>query len=254
MPEKRHQSRSAFAVSSGPLSQRMSSGARPGLGEDALEPGDRVVGVDAPRAADLQRLAGELVDDVQELQDAPVGGLVVLEVQRPHVIGALGPQPVGRHGRVAEALALAPAYGNAQALLAPQPLHALAVHRPALLAQLGVRAAVAPARPLLRELAQPRAQRAIVRRARTAGGAVSSGAARRSGTPDARTAPCGPSASGPPGAAGPGSPVSRRDLLQRVDLELLVGDDPLQLAFSRSSSFSRLTSSAFIPPYCARQR
>src|SRR5207247_6719661 len=58
--------------------------------------------------------------------------------------------------------------------------------------------------------------------------AASSGAARRSGTPDARRAPCGPSASRPPGAAGPGSPVARRHLLQRVDLELLVRDDPLQ--------------------------
>src|SRR5205807_106231 len=65
--------------------------------------------------------------------------------------------------------------------------------------------------------------------AHTAAGAASSGAARRSGTPDARRGPCGPSASGPPGAAGPGLPISRCHLLQGVDLELLVGDDPLQL-------------------------
>jgi hypothetical protein len=42
-----------------------------GLGEDALEPRDRVVGVDAPRAADLQRRAGELVDDVRSFRMRP---------------------------------------------------------------------------------------------------------------------------------------------------------------------------------------
>ena len=104
---------------------------------------------EAPRAADLQRLAGELVDDVQQLQDPPVGGLVELEVKRPHVIGALCSQALGRHGRVAQALALAPAHRHAQALLAPQALHALAVDRPALLAQLGVCATVSPARAIL---------------------------------------------------------------------------------------------------------
>jgi hypothetical protein len=54
------------------------------------------------------------------------------------VIGALRGPALGRHGRVAEALALAK--GDAQALLAPRALHALAVDRPALLARLAVRA------------------------------------------------------------------------------------------------------------------
>jgi hypothetical protein len=57
---------------------------------------------------DREGLAGELVDDVQQLENPAVGGLIELEVQRPHVIGCLGPQPLGWDGRGAEALSLAP--------------------------------------------------------------------------------------------------------------------------------------------------
>jgi hypothetical protein len=53
------------------------------LGHQAVEDGDRGVGVDPPLAADRERLAGVLVDDVQELQGAPVLSLVELEVERP---------------------------------------------------------------------------------------------------------------------------------------------------------------------------
>jgi hypothetical protein len=42
------------------------------------------------------------------------------------------------------------------------------------------------------------------------------------------------------------------DLLQRGDVERLVGNDLLELAFSRSSSLSRLASLAFMPPYWLR--
>ena len=81
---------------------------------------------------DGQGFAGVLIDDVEQLQDPPVGGLVELVVQRPHMIGVLGRQPVGRAGRGAEPLAFAPLGRHAQAFLAPQPLDGLAVHAPAL--------------------------------------------------------------------------------------------------------------------------
>jgi hypothetical protein len=131
--EKRHQSRSAFAVSSGPLSQRMNSGARPAERDQVLECDDGGVGVDAPFALHRKRLAGELVNDVQQLHDPPVGGLVELEVKRPHLIRAHGAKPARRHRRLAQALALAAALRDPQALLAPQPLRALAIQRPAVL-------------------------------------------------------------------------------------------------------------------------
>jgi len=53
-------------------------GAAPG--GEALEHGDRLIGADAALDEHLERLEGELVDDVQELQRAAVGGLVELEV------------------------------------------------------------------------------------------------------------------------------------------------------------------------------
>jgi hypothetical protein len=85
-----HQSLSALAVSSGPLSQRINAGAVP----RSATRRSRVATVLSAwmRAVTLDRegFARELVDDVQQLQGPPVGGLVELEVQRPHMIGALG--------------------------------------------------------------------------------------------------------------------------------------------------------------------
>jgi hypothetical protein len=115
-------------------------------------------------ALDRQRLAGELVDDVQELQDLAIGGLVELKVDRPHVIGVPGRQALGRDGRSPQAPALSAAHGHAQALLAPQALHALAVHAPAFLAERRVRSAVAPSRALAGELSQLVTQRFVVLR------------------------------------------------------------------------------------------
>src|SRR3954451_23258272 len=111
---------------------------------EALERLDGVVGGDAGRDVHRQRFAGELVDDVEQLDRAAVDGLIELEVDRPHVPRPLGAQPIGRNRGLAETLALAPPRRNPQALLAPQPLHALAVNHPALIDQLRVRAAVSP--------------------------------------------------------------------------------------------------------------
>jgi hypothetical protein len=57
------------------------------LGGKALEDRDGLLGVDRAADLDRQRLAGELVDDVEELQLAAVLGGVVLEVERPDVVG-----------------------------------------------------------------------------------------------------------------------------------------------------------------------
>jgi hypothetical protein len=128
------------------------------LGGQAIEHGDRGVGVDAPGHHDRQRLAGVLVDDVQQLEHAAVAGRVELEVERPDVVRALRPEPRCRHGRVAKPLALALPGGHAQALFAPDALDLLTVHRPALLAQRAPRKPVAPARMLPGQAPQPLAQ------------------------------------------------------------------------------------------------
>ena len=124
-----HQSRSACAVISGPLSILKSSGAPP-LAAQPLQRRDDRVGVDAARHQHHQRLARELIDDVHQLQRPPVGGLVELKIERPHVIRPLGPQPLRRDRRLPQPPALTLALRAPAALLAPQPLHPLAVRPP----------------------------------------------------------------------------------------------------------------------------
>jgi hypothetical protein len=64
-------------------------------------------------------LARELVNDVEQLQRPPVGRLIELEIKRPHVIGPLCAQPLGRDRRLPEPPALALALRHTQLLLAP---------------------------------------------------------------------------------------------------------------------------------------
>jgi hypothetical protein len=89
----------------------------------------------------------------------------MLVIQRPYLIGALGPQPLRGDRRVAEPLALALTLRHPEPLLAPQALYPLAVDLPALLPQPMVRAAVSPPRALLRELPQRSPQHGVIRRA-----------------------------------------------------------------------------------------
>jgi hypothetical protein len=74
-----------------------------------LERGDGTVGVDAPLDEPAELLAAVLVDDVEQLQDLAVRGLIELEVEGPDVVGSLGPEAVGGTGRGPQALALSPA-------------------------------------------------------------------------------------------------------------------------------------------------
>jgi hypothetical protein len=120
--------------------------------------------VDPPLGLHRERLAGELVDDVEQLHRPAVLGHVGLEVERPHVIGPLGPQPIARYGRLPDTLALATLLRNPKSLLAPQPLCALAVQPPAPIEQILVRPAVPPPRPLAGEPPQLRTQRRVLRR------------------------------------------------------------------------------------------
>jgi len=70
------------------------------------------------------------------------------------VVGALGPQAIGWDRGVPEALALAAALRDPQALLPPDALHPLAVDLPALVEELGMSAAVSPPRSLARKPAK----------------------------------------------------------------------------------------------------
>ncbi len=146
----------------GPVVAANEPGRAAELGDEALQRRDGLVGVDAAVTLDRERLAGELVDDMQQLENPAVGGLIELKVQRPDVIGRLCAQPVGRHRRGPEALALAPALRHAQPLLTPQPLRTLAIQHPALLEQQLMRTPIPPPRPLARDLPQRRPQPGVV--------------------------------------------------------------------------------------------
>ena len=135
------------------------------LAAQPLQRRDDRVSVDRALDEHHQRLAGELVENVQQLQRPSVGGLVELEVERPHVVEPLGAQPLGRDRRVSQPPALALAHRDSQPLLAPQALHTLAVHLPAQLPQVMMRTAIPPPRTVLRELPQLGAQRRIIHRA-----------------------------------------------------------------------------------------
>jgi hypothetical protein len=71
------------------------------------------------------------------------------------MMGSLGAEPIGGHGRNAQALALVATGRHPQALLTPQALDLLAVHGPAFATQHGVRSPVAPAGMALGEAPQP---------------------------------------------------------------------------------------------------
>ena len=131
-PPKRHQSRSALAVSSGPLSIRTSSGPAAALGGRSGRARGRCGRRRSRRAtSDRQRLAGVLVDDVQQLQHPAVGGGVELEVERPDVIRAARPAAAPPASSSSPSRCrLRRLARHTQALLAPEPLDLLAVHLP----------------------------------------------------------------------------------------------------------------------------
>ena len=95
------------------------------VGDQVVQDVDEVISGAAAPHPHRERFTGVLVDDVGQLQPPAIGGLVELEVDRPDVIGPLGTQPLGGAGR--DTAAFADPDRSAQALLAPQPLHALVV-------------------------------------------------------------------------------------------------------------------------------
>jgi hypothetical protein len=99
-------------------------------GDERLKHLDSLVGADRALAAHDERLAGELVDDVGQPQRPAVGGLVMLKVDRPHLVRRAG-HDLAPAGPAAGPRALARPSDDAQALLAPQALHPLAVDLPA---------------------------------------------------------------------------------------------------------------------------
>ena len=116
------------------------------ISNDPVEDVNDPVGVDASFGFHRQGLAGELVHDVQQLDRTAVLGHVPLEIERPHMVRVFCAEPIAGNGGITAALAFATLGGYPQAFLAPEPLTAFAVHRPALIEQVLVGTAVPPPR------------------------------------------------------------------------------------------------------------
>jgi len=98
-----------------------------------------------------------LVDHVQELQSAAVGGGIELEIHGPYLVGMLG--PMTPHQAVGRPCPLAlPASGPLQAFLSPGPLHPHVIDGPALTPQQPVGHAPTPADVLSRDLPEALAE------------------------------------------------------------------------------------------------
>jgi hypothetical protein len=145
---------------------RRYSGA-PVFGDETLDHRDDLIGVAGAPDAHGERFAGVFVDDVQQFDPPVVGGLVELEVQRPHLVRPLGAQQLTT---TAWAGSLPAARRRpAQPLVSPQPSGALTGHRPTLPAHDRVRGLPPPPRMPPRDLPQPATQLLLLGRRGRAG-------------------------------------------------------------------------------------
>jgi hypothetical protein len=105
------------------LPQRVKPRIAAAVGGDVVEDVDGGVGVDGVGDDVCEGLAGVLVDDVQDLQDPPVGGGVELLVQRPYMVRVVGLEPVSWSGGLPDPATLTTPRGHSEAFLSPQPPH-----------------------------------------------------------------------------------------------------------------------------------
>ena len=201
-----------------------------------------------------EALAGELVGDMQDLDDAPGRGDVELVVEAPDVVGVGGNEAVGGCGGGPEAGPLVAPRRHPEALFTPQTLELLAVELVAFSDEHGVSSAIAPAGMGSCEGPQPGPQARIgmgLEWGSALGGAVLT---------DDLT---GPSLREVESVLEhPDRPASPRRAYQfpfATSFNAAMSTAwsatmPFRALFSFSSSFSRRASLAFMPPYWLRQR
>ena len=94
-PNRDSQSRTAHAVNSGPLSDRMCARNAP-LHKQRAEPLQDALGVQLPLHVDRQVLPRVLVNDRQHPEGPPLVGAVLHKIVCPYMVLVLGPQPDAR--------------------------------------------------------------------------------------------------------------------------------------------------------------
>jgi hypothetical protein len=190
-------------------------------GDEVIEDRDQIRGGAGARDPARERLASELVDEIGDLHHPAVSGRVELEVDRPHLVGSLGPADLLTVDR---SPALVVPGLHLQTLLAPDAQHLLAVQLPAFANEQRMGSSVAVALMGSRDLVEPAAQPLIApeRHEAALGRAwLADDPARPSlGQPEAVLGHGG----GPPSALR-AQKFSRDDLPHDVELELLVRDE-----------------------------
>ena len=191
-----------------------------------------------------------LVDHVQELEPAAVGRGVELEVHGPHLVGMLSPVTSNRSVCGACPLSL-PGSRPLQAFLAPEPLHPLVVHAPALSPEQAVGHPPAPADVLSSDLAETMPQLSLLDRDDLGRMALSAAvlAYHPADLPLGCPVTLLQNRDGPPAALRAQKFPSARSLSIAFSSSASAKSF-LSRAFSFSSWVSRLASSACIPPYC----
>jgi hypothetical protein len=195
----------------------------------------------------------ELINDVAQLDPAPVGGLIELEVDRPYLIRSARPQALfGSSGQPTTLACLdGPTQATPRARYGVSACGSVSIP-PAAGSDERSSTPNVDAHPRSPEADAPAAHPPGVAPAQAC--AASSDAAPRHGTHGAVKPRNASAADRRRGVCVPGSKVSLRQLLEHVDVQRLLSHELLNRWFSTSRLFNRLASSAFIPPYCARHR
>jgi hypothetical protein len=128
--------------------------------DDPLEHADGVVGAHPACCRRRERFAGVLIGDGEDLDRAAVSGAVADEVDRPHLIGTDRGQVAGHPLSAPTSLRLR---RQPQSLIPPQPLHPLAIARPALTTKQRVDLPIAVPWMTPREQLQPLPQQRLLR-------------------------------------------------------------------------------------------
>jgi hypothetical protein len=142
---------------------------------DLVQGGHGGIGADGVGDEIAEGLSGELVGDMEELQDATRRGDVELVVEGPDVIRMSGKEPVRWRRRDPEAGSLVAPWRDPKTLFTPQTLDFLLVEQVALSAQHRMGPAIAPAGMVGGKVAQSRPEVLVgigVLRPVTLGGAM----------------------------------------------------------------------------------
>ena len=216
---------------------------------ESVEHRRHVVGGAVPSDLDSKTLSGEQILDVEELEGSSVARLVELEVERPDGVRDDGAHRPDRRPDAAQRT-LARAVGDLQILQAPEALHTLSVHAVALAPPVLVGALPPPARVLARERHEPPTelpfvvarQWAVQTLRRTVLADDSAGSPL--GHPERLFERNHRSPTGVRGQNFPSAMCLSMSLSSAWSATIR-----FSRRFSFSSSFSRLASLAFIPPY-----